>query len=321
MEELYIYQVARIRCRELTLFSKQDIDSLLATKDFGSALRLLFDKGMGTGSEQTMEEVLEAENKKLWGFIDELLKDKSAFEVLMLPADYNNLKAAIKSLISKTALNGIYKEGGTVKKEVIIDAVNKNDFSKLPADLKICAQVAYDSFLETHDGQMCDSIVDSACLRNIISSAKKSGDNLLKDYANLYVTLANLKIAIRCQKTRKKIDFIEKALVETDLIDVKNLVKAAASSEEDLMNLLSRSEFAKCVDKIRESNSAFEKWCDDKIMELVKKQKVNSCTIGPIVAYVVARQTELNTVKIILSAKLNELNSESIKERLRDMYV
>ncbi len=319
MSEQYIYQVARVRCRELSLLTKQDIDAVLATKDYNSSLRYLFDKGLGTGTETTIEAVLQEENRKLWDFIDELLKDKSAFKVLMLPADYNNLKAAIKSSVSKQAHSSIYKDGGTIEATIIEEAIKLNDFSKLPKEMQTCATKAYKDFLQSRDGQLCDIFIDKCCLEHILDSAKD--EELLRDYADLTVTLANIKTAVRCNKTGKNLDFIKSALVKTGLMDENALAVSATKSWDDLMGFLSNSKFSDSVEKLNISNSAFEKYCDDKVMDLVKKQKVNPFGIGPIVAYVIARQTELNSIKIILSAKLNELDSESIKERLREMYV
>ena len=79
--------------------------------------------------------------------------------------------------------------------------------------------------------------------------------------------------------------------------------------------------FRSAAEKLKESYSAFEKWCDDQVMDLIKEQKRNPFTVGPLFAYVLARQNEVNTVRIILSGKLNELDDGVIRERLRDMYV
>lgn len=38
-------------------------------------------------------------------------------------------------------------------------------------------------------------------------------------------------------------------------------------------------------------------------------------------AYSIARQNEINTVRIILSGKLNNIDDNIIRERLRAMYV
>ena len=39
------------------------------------------------------------------------------------------------------------------------------------------------------------------------------------------------------------------------------------------------------------------------------------------IAYVIARQNEIKTVRIILSGKRSDLPDDSIRERVREMYV
>ena len=67
--------------------------------------------------------------------------------------------------------------------------------------------------------------------------------------------------------------------------------------------------------------SAFEKWCDDYLTEVMRSQKWEPFGIGPIVAYILARENEMKAVRLILSAKINNLSEETVKERLRSMYV
>ena len=74
-------------------------------------------------------------------------------------------------------------------------------------------------------------------------------------------------------------------------------------------------------ERIRLRILAFERWCDNRIIEAIRPQKYNSFTIGPLVAYVLARQNEIKTVRIILTGKLNHLPDDAIRERVREMYV
>ena len=47
----------------------------------------------------------------------------------------------------------------------------------------------------------------------------------------------------------------------------------------------------------------------------------NSFSIGPLVAYILARENEIKTVRIILSGKQNDFSDDAIRERVREMYV
>ena len=88
-----------------------------------------------------------------------------------------------------------------------------------------------------------------------------------------------------------------------------------------IQEYLAGTEYAQGAQALADSPSAFERWCDNRIIETIRPQLYNSFTIGPLVAYVIARENEIKTVRIILSGKQNELPDESIRERVREMYV
>ena len=74
-------------------------------------------------------------------------------------------------------------------------------------------------------------------------------------------------------------------------------------------------------DKLRKSPSAFERWCDNRMIESLKSQKYETFSVGPLLAYLVARETEIRTVRIILTGKQNGFSDDAIRERIREMYV
>ena len=91
--------------------------------------------------------------------------------------------------------------------------------------------------------------------------------------------------------------------------------------QEEIERYLADTAYAGGAEALSESASAFERWCDNRIIETIKPQKYNPFTVGPIVAYILARLNEIKTVRIILTCKLNRLPEEAIRERVREMYV
>ena len=64
--EQYVYAVARIRSKELSLFSGSFIEQLLAAKGYGECLQLLQEKGWGDGEAKDAGSILAAEREKTW---------------------------------------------------------------------------------------------------------------------------------------------------------------------------------------------------------------------------------------------------------------
>ena len=318
----YIYAVARIRAKELLCFGSPAMEQLMACKTYEECLRMLNEKGWGDGSAgQTPESLLDGERNKTWEQLRELVEDMSVFDVFLYANDYHNLKAAIKENYAPSHGSDIYSSNGTIDPAVFRQAADEHDFSVLPAGMRDAAEEAMSVLRETGDGQLCDIIIDKAALNAILQAGKASGDPLLAFYAEHTVATANIKTAVRCQKTGKSLDFIQRALAECDTLDVSLLAQTAVESFEAIIEYLGRTCYSGAAEALTQSASAFERWCDNRLIEKIRPQKYETSTIGPLAAWLLARENEIKTVRILLSGKRNGLSDDAIRERLREMYV
>lgn len=325
MKEQYTYAVARVRAKELSLLSEQDINRLMSCESYEDCLNVLKDKGWGDDTDISDEKdyqlILKKEENKTWNLVSELVKDESLFNVFKYPVDYHNLKAAIKGYITESISDGLFAFGGTISPEVIISCVKNNDFKALPLKMQEVARTAFDKLLHTGDGQLCDIIIDKALLDTIKNQGENSTSNLIKEYSELYVASTNIKVAIRSQMMKKNIQFLKMAMAKCNTLDIEKLALAASKSIDAICEYLEFTKYSDSVTFLRESIQKFEFWRDNKIIELIKQEKYNSFSIGPIAAYILARANELKVVRIILSGKLHHIDDNLIKERLRMMYV
>lgn len=319
-ENQYIYAVARIRSKEISLFSKQVIDQLMACKTYQDAIKLLADKGWESEGKSP-EEFLAAEREKTWKLMRELVDDMSVFNVFLYANDFHNLKAAIKQVCVVDDVPNVFMSSATVDPELILKAVKEKNFTLLPENMREAAAEAYEVQLKERNSQMCDVIIDRAALEAVHAAGKATKNEVFSGYAELKCVAADINIAIRGSKAGKTADFFKKALVPCDTLDVKRLRDAALSGIDAIYEYLQNTVYADAVPAIKVSPSSFEKWCDDRMMALIKPQKYNPFTISPLAAYILARENEIKSVRIILSGKLNDLPDEIIRERLREMYV
>jgi V/A-type H+-transporting ATPase subunit C len=318
----YTYAVARIRALEVSLFSQSTIDQLMACKTYDAALNFVVEKGwVGMDVKKDADAILAAERSKIWEVIRELGVPMNTFDVLSYPNVFHNLKTAIKEAYMGVKHDEFYYDGTVPSREELRDIVSKKEFFRLPKSMENAARDAYETILHTRDGQLCDVIIDQACLAAIAEAGKQSDAEIIQKYAETVVAVANIKIAVRCQKTGKSIDFMQRAMAPCSGLDIERLAKAALSGFDAVCDYLSTSGFSDAAEALKESPSAFERWCDNYLIEMIRPQKYNAFSVGPLVAYVLARENEIKTVGIILSGKLNGLADESIRERIREMYV
>lgn len=318
----YTYAVARIRAKEVSLFSDSVIEQLMACTDYERCMAFLQEHGWGNGDrEESADEMLAYEREKTWKEMQGIVQDKSVFRVLTIPNEYHNLKAAVKQVCTDDNSSHAFYENCTWTPEELKEMVEKKNFVALPERMALAANEATQALLQTQDGQLCDIIFDRACLEEIIEAGNASDSVLIREYAQQFVAVADIRIAVRCAKTGKSRDFMERAMVGCDKLSLSGLMKSVSSGVEGICVYLESCGYSEAADGIKKSPSAFEQWCDNRIIDTIKSQKYNSFSAGPVIAYILARENEIKTVRIILTGKLNNLDDDFIRERLRKMYV
>ena len=266
-------------------------------------------------------DILRAETDKTWAAVAEMVDDMSVFDVIRLPDLYHNLKAAIKTVVAGETPAHVFFDNAEIDGQKMLSIVSDKAWDRLPEHMRDCAREAWDCMAQAGDGQMCDAVIDRGTLLAIMQAAKKADDSLLRDYAETTVAVADIKIAVRSMKTGKNKDFMKRAMAECNTLDIDRLATAAVAGMEEIERYLADTAYAGGAEALSKSASAFERWCDNRIIETIKPQKYNPFTVGPIVAYILARLNEIKTVRIILTCKLNQLPEEAIRERVREMYV
>ena len=318
----YTYAVARIRALEVSLFSDAVIEQLLACKTAEQALQLVMEKGWGDVSVSGgMDAVLKREEEKTWEVIRDVAPDMSVFGVLSYPKLYHNLKAAIKEVCTETQNPGIFYDDCQIPGREMLQIIESREFSRLPGNMSRVAEEAFETLLHTRDGQLCDIMVDKAALEAIYEAGRRSGEPIIEDYADTTVAIADIKIAVRSQKTGKSADFMRSAMAECTGVNVEQLIRAALAGADEIAQYLEGTSYAAGAEALRESPSAFERWCDNRMIETLKPQKYETFSVGPLLGYLIARENEIKTVRIILTGKQNGFPDDAIRERIREMYV
>ena len=80
-KDQYVYAVARIRSKELSLLSGSVIEQLLGAKGYDECLQLLREKNWGDSDAEDAGAILAAEREKTWQLIGELVKDLSLIHI------------------------------------------------------------------------------------------------------------------------------------------------------------------------------------------------------------------------------------------------
>ena len=316
----YTYSVARVRAREASLLSRQDIEQLLTADGYESALRLIRDRGYRSREDADVEEITAAARRDMWDFLAELA-DASAIRILRIPADYHNIKASVKAVFSGIDGSDLLLPDGTADADRIYDCVKRREYDDLDPRIAEVCEEALALLLRTQDGQACDIFVDNAMLAAIAETAARSNDAFIQRYAELLIDTANLKAAYRCAGAARSLPFIENALYDGGSLNIPAIRTAAAIGPDALYEALASTQYSSCVEAMKAGPAAFEKWCGDAVMGFMDSARWESFSAAPIIAYFYAKSTEISAVRLILLGKRNHLEDNRIRERVPRTYV
>ena len=321
-EKIYPYAVARIRVLEQRLLTKQAFSQMAEARTPDEALRMLKDAGYDTGEIENAyeyEKVLAAELSKTYALVQELAPDENFLDIFLYKVDYHNLKVLIKEELSGLDGEKYLLQGGTIPVDTLKKAIEDKDTSILPEEMANAVENAYESFHSMQSGQAVDVALDKGVFASMEKMAKASKQGFLMEYVALIADLTNLKSYMRIKKMKKTFEFFRMVYVPGGSLTLdffQKVFKAENPSAE-----LKGIRYSGLAEGMEKGFTEFEKLCDNYVTEFTRKAKYISLTVEPLIAYVYAKETEIKTVRIIMSSKINKIDAETIKERLRDAYV
>lgn len=321
-DQIYPYAVARIRMLERSLLTEKNYIQMAEARTTEEALKILSEAGYGNGNSLSVkeyEEALAAQLAKAYADVGELVSGQRFMDMFLLKNDYHNLKVLMKEDISGVDGSNYLVGGGTVSVEVMKSAFQMKAYDTLPANMAEAVAEAYSVYGKTLSGQMIDIVLDKAAFKEMSATADKSNNDFIKRYMQYVCDLTNLKSFLRVKNMKKTFEMFTLVFVEGGTFGLDGF-KTAFNAESPASGFKGTYYEALC-ESMAKGFTAFEKQCDDYLMMFVKDAKYISLTLEPLVAYIYARETEVKTVRIILNSKVNNIDPDVIKERLRDAYV
>lgn len=316
----YTFAVARIRANEGKLLTSHELSSVIAAASYEEASRRLGDRGYEI-SESDYMPALEKKRSDMLQLITEVLPDKAQFDSIFILNDFQNLKTLLKGIVCEKTTDELFVSPTVFDAAEVAKNVRARNNSLLPEPLQHADRSGYRILTSTHFAQLADSVIDRAAMEWAIKYSERSDNLIMREIAQTRAATADIKVLYRCIRAQKAQSFMERCVCACDAFEKGRIIKAACEGMESFLEFLSHTDYAGAAEALKESTTAFEKWCDDRMMSLMQRAKGETFGIAPVVAYYHAVETEVRNVRIILSAKKNGLPEEEVRQRVRELYV
>lgn len=330
-EDLYIFCASLMRAAEKNLMPAPELVKMVEAATFDEAMAVAADYGYGDGKPLTnpreFSRILEGEEKRVYDFVFSALPDKSKLDFLKCPRDYHNVKAILKAEFLGIEADNYMASGGRFEAENLNEMIRDRNYVFLSVEMKDALSEASELFAKGRDPQEIDIILDKACYSEMLRSAEKSGSTFLVGYVRLLIDILNLITFVRLRQMGKPWTFFRKVFLEGGEVRDSLLVSCYEEPYQQMAEKLTPYGFGDIIEKgavkVRDTGmyTLMEKLCDDRRIEYIKNARYISFGIEPAAAYLIAKESEIKNLRMILTGRIAGTENGTILERLRETYV
>lgn len=324
--------ISRIRVLETRLLDKIKIDKMLEAESYSEAFKVLLDTEYlgaieSVDNNEDYEKILNYELSRVYREVYKMSPKSELVDLMSIKYDYHNIKVLLKGMFLKKDLSHILLNIGNLDIKLLQSSIESSDFSNYNKIRRLAIEQSIEDFNSEKDPQRIDIILDKYMFEEMHLIAKTLEYNFITKYVKTLIDLNNIKILLRVKKQGKGIEFLKLVMIDGGSIDKLKLLDLFKTEGESLEDILRYTDYfnglALGIEDYtkNESISLLEKLIDNYIMNMMKNAKMVPFGMESIIAYIYAKETEAQIIRIILVGKQNDIANGVIMERLRDIYV
>lgn len=313
----YGFAVGKVRVLETRSLDRAALERLLDAKEFAEQKRLLAETPYARYLEdaQTPAQVERALDEALdgfYGFLEQAALPESVVRFFRLRYDYANLKAALKARALSVPLEGLLLDHGTIDPERFVDAT-----AELPGRLgALAARLA-----DVADASAIDAVVDTAYFAHLVQAARDARSPYLAGIAAIQVDSANVRTLVRGRLAGLDAHAIVPLLIVGGSVGVESLAPLAALPVEQSTREMVRMPALRAMraEQIADP-STLDPAMDTLVTAALRRGRKAAEGPEPVIAYVMGREAEVRTLRVLLLGRLTGIDNEVLRARVSASY-
>lgn len=317
-----------IRSKENNLLSRNHLERMIGADTYDEAVNILRE----TAYRNDVDRIKEDKNYDEM-FMNELQEafdvaftnapDKDVIEIMALRYAYHNLKVMFKENFCDDNFEHLYINIGRYSTTELRKAVHTGQSDVLPELYLNSIQEVKEDLEEYNNAHAIDIILDRRYFMHLKALAEQTGEAVIVELVVKKIDHYNISTLIRAKRQKRTNNFLSAILSNAGTFDKDELIRRAESGVSDLMAYLKTTRYASQIDEINDDEYAsikLDRVFDDAYMKKMREARLESFGPLPVLAFLNAKEIEVTNLRLILSGKENNLDSDSIRERMRLSY-
>jgi len=319
----YAYATARCRALQSQMLSNAELLDLVNAENYTAAAELLsqtqYALPQAGANLNDLENTLLQRRTELRELFKKLIIDEDIIEPLIVREDFANMRLALRRKLTEKPVGVDYSNDGSIPAEDFEKIFEEENYSPLPYHMREAIERAVLAYYQDKDIRQIDYALDYTHFKHKLSGALQLKNIFMIQLFRMQIDLNNIKTMLRLKFTESE---VRDVFIFGGYLNIRELKTALDADLEIVKNMFAQTPykeiFEQGINYLTENNSfiKLEQKCDEHLAGFLKT--TNNITAGPqpIIAYLLGKEAEIRRLRLILTAKKNELDKQLILDRI-----
>jgi len=319
----YVFATARVRALETQLLSRAMLVDLVSAPDFAAALDLLgsteYALASGTKDFSQVEQMLMQKRFDVRQLFVSLMLDEPLIRLLKEKDDFANLRLALRRQLTDKPIGVDYSDQGSIRAEEFEEIFEQENYSHLPIYIQEAIEEAVLAYYQNENVRNIDFALDASQAQYKISMAHQLQSEFLESLFRIQVDILNIKTMLRLKFAESE---LRDVFVEGGYIEIGRLKHGLDVGYEAVAALFFATPYYEIIDSgvsYLSANKSFlklEASADKYLAGFLKQTQQITAGPQPVIAYLLTKEGEIRTVRLVLTGKKNNLETRLILDRI-----
>lgn len=319
----YAYAAARVRALELNMISRATFMDMANAPTFADAAEMLngteytIDAGADT---QQIEKMLLERRTEIRSLFADLIENASIEVFLRAREDFANMRLAIRRVVTGQKLGTDYSNDGNVPADEFEEVFESENYERFPQYLQEAVEAAVLGYYENHDIRRIDYEIDRVEAAWRVRQAQQIKCEFCLSLMRIRIDLSNIRTMFRLKMADRQEE--TNHFLPDGFVSIDRLKQGLEVGYDAIAPLFYTTPYYELMEQavpyLRTEHSflRLEKECEDYVKGFLKLSRTIAAGPQPVIAYFLMKEAEIRTVRMVLTAKKNDLSPQLIQDRL-----
>ncbi|MHC4665059.1 MAG: V-type ATPase subunit [Planctomycetota bacterium] len=319
----YTFETATVRALEMQMLTRATLLDMANAANFQQAADLLsateYNLPHSGKRFAEVQQLLQECRAAIRELFEVLCLDKPIVEFFRTRDDFANLRLALRRTLTEKPLGTDYSDQGNVAPERFQQVFEEEGDELLPDYMRRAADHAALAYYQDKDIRRIDYAIDRFQAGYNLRQAHRLESVFLIGLFRIQIDLTNIRTMLRLKFTEAE---QRNVFLEGGFLELERLEKGLDLGYEGLGSLFFVTPYYRLLETgagYLASNKSFlklEQQCEEFLTGFLKTTIQITAGPQPIIAFLLMKENEIRTVRLILTAKKNNLDTKLILDRI-----